>query len=299
VTLPAEHDRLTADVARARAFTERERARQAGAVARRHEVLAARGPEHRRSQHVEIGATHRRLQQRHLTAAALHVRHALLLERWARTDQRDPAPPAFIDSVAGSLGARSAALVLLGRGGGEALVVASDSTARAAQDLEFALREGPSRDASRGPGTLVVASGDGLSERWPRYGPGLVGLGMHAVASAPLVLAGLCLGTLTVLYPRAGSADTLGPPLSDLTDTLAHTVLLTGADSGAGLPDSPLLDGAADLRAVVHQAAGMVSVQSDCTITDALDLIRARAFADDQPIDEVAIRIVQRELRLD
>jgi AmiR/NasT family two-component response regulator len=76
-------------------------------------------------------------------------------------------------------------------------------------------------------------------------------------------------------------------------------VLLTGSESGAGLPDSPLLDGAADLRAVVHQAAGMVSVQSDCTITDALDLIRARAFADDQPIDEVSTRIVQRALRLD
>lgn len=298
MTLPADHDRLSADVARARAFTERERARRAGAVARRHEILAERGPEPRRFQHAEIGAIHRRLQQRHLTAAALHVRHALLLERWARTDQRDPAPPAFINSVAGSLGARSAALSLLGRGGDEALVIASDGTARAAQDLEFALREGPSRDASRGTGTLVVASGDGLSERWPHYGPGLVRLGVRAVASAPLVLAGLCLGALTVLYPRAGAADTLGPPLRDLTDTLAHTVLLTGADSGAGLPDSPLLD-AADLRAVVHQAAGMVSVQSDCTIADALDLIRARAFADDQPIDEVSTRIVQRELRLD
>lgn len=297
MTLPADDDRLNADVARSRATTERERARRAGSIAQRHETLADRGPDYRRALHSETAALHRRLEQRHLTAASLHARHALLLERWAGSGQRGSARPGFISSVAGSLGAASAALSLLAASGVEALVIASDGTARAAQDLEFVLCEGPSRDASQN-GVVVAAGGDGLTDRWPRYGPALVALGMRAVASAPLVLDGRCLGALTVLDPRATVAEALGPPLGALTDTLIHTVLLTGEPITDGLPDSPLLDGAAELRAVVHQAAGMVSVQNDCSITDALDLIRARAFAEDRPIDEVSANIVNRKLHL-
>jgi hypothetical protein len=52
-------------------------------------------------------------------------------------------------------------------------------------------------------------------------------------------------------------------------------------------------------RAVVHQAAGMVSVQAAVSIPDAVVMLRAYAFAEDRPISEVATAIVSGQLRLD
>jgi hypothetical protein len=293
---------FTADLARTRAASERRRAARAAGIARRSEALAKLATGERRALHTTVAATHRRLEQCHRTAASLHDRHADLLERWAAADRREPEPPAFITSVAGSLGSRSVAISLRGRSGAEALVVASDKTARAAQDLEFVLGEGPSRDASDG-GSLVVAAGGSLVRRWPQYGAALAGLGVLAVASAPLAVPDRCLGALTVLDPHPGMAEDPGPPLRTVADTLIQTMLLTpeaaaGAAGDGALPDSPLLDGA-NLRAVVHQAAGMVSVQNECTVATALDLIRAHAFAEGRSIDAVSASIVDRHLRLD
>jgi hypothetical protein len=297
VTLSADN-RLTAELARLRATTEQDRAVRAGEVARRHERLADHGPASQRALHAGMAATHRRLEQRHLTAAALHTSHAQLLDRWsASAARREPVPPAFISSVAGTLGSRGAAISLLGNGNTEALVVASDTTARTAQDLEFMLGEGPSRDASTDR-LVVVADGATMVDRWPRYGPALARLGVRTVASAPLALRHLCLGALTVFDPRPSPPDGPASSLRTVADTLTHTVLLVpDGDGVTDIPDLPLFADA-DHRAVVHQAAGVVSVQNDCSVVDALALVRARAFAEGEPIDSVALRIVERRLRL-
>jgi AmiR/NasT family two-component response regulator len=50
-------------------------------------------------------------------------------------------------------------------------------------------------------------------------------------------------------------------------------------------------------RAVVHQAAGMISVQASVAVDDALALLRARAFSDNRPINEVAVDVVRGDLR--
>jgi AmiR/NasT family two-component response regulator len=56
---------------------------------------------------------------------------------------------------------------------------------------------------------------------------------------------------------------------------------------------------ATDLRAVVHQATGMVSVQAGCTMDEALLRLRSHAFAAGQPIDELAEAVVNGGLRFD
>ena len=52
-------------------------------------------------------------------------------------------------------------------------------------------------------------------------------------------------------------------------------------------------------RAVVHQAAGMVSVQASVSVEDAMLLLRAYTFAEDSPIKAVAADVVTRRLRFD
>jgi hypothetical protein len=56
--------------------------------------------------------------------------------------------------------------------------------------------------------------------------------------------------------------------------------------------------GAGD-QAIVHQAAGMVSARCHCSISDAADLLRARAFASGQLVEQVAFALVHEGLRLD
>jgi hypothetical protein len=67
--------------------------------------------------------------------------------------------------------------------------------------------------------------------------------------------------------------------------------------SDEGVPPLGMFDDR-DLRPVVHQAAGMLCVQAGCPISDALALIRARAFADAEPVEATAMRIVSGHLRL-
>jgi hypothetical protein len=84
-----------------------------------------------------------------------------------------------------------------------------------------------------------------------------------------------------------------------VADALTHTVLLTVQEAGGAenVPGPPLF-AEADYQAVVHQAAGVVSVQCDCDIDDALAMLRARSFANGQPVTAIAARIVDGTLRL-
>ena len=59
------------------------------------------------------------------------------------------------------------------------------------------------------------------------------------------------------------------------------------------------LEASADFHFVVHNAAGMVSVQQVISVTDALIRLRAYAFSRDRPLAEVAQDVVDRTLRLE
>ena len=47
----------------------------------------------------------------------------------------------------------------------------------------------------------------------------------------------------------------------------------------------------------VNQAAGMVSVQADCTIDEALEMLKARALVSGRSLEDVAEATVQHLLR--
>ena len=54
-----------------------------------------------------------------------------------------------------------------------------------------------------------------------------------------------------------------------------------------------------DHRAVVHQATGMIAVQINAEVDEALVRLRAHSFAADRPIREVAEDVVTGQLRFD
>jgi len=57
------------------------------------------------------------------------------------------------------------------------------------------------------------------------------------------------------------------------------------------MPDSAMDD------PVVNQAAGMISVQADCTLSEALALLQERALVSGQSVYEIAIATVERRAR--
>jgi hypothetical protein len=63
-----------------------------------------------------------------------------------------------------------------------------------------------------------------------------------------------------------------------------------------GEPGPVWADSLAD-RSEVHQATGMISVQSGVSLADALLILRARSFAAERPLDAVARDVVDRVIR--
>ncbi len=268
---------------------ERRRAVRAASVAARHEADEALAPESLRSVHVRMSDLHRRIEARHLAAARLTEVHAIRLERWVNGAGGPALRPVFMAAVASVLGTRGAMVTLRGRRHAAVLVAASDADARAAHDLELVLAEGPVSDVVA-RGTPLTVTGAALLERWPRYGPAVAELGVRAVTAAPLGPPGL--GALCAYTAE----PVIGASAAAVTDRIARTLAqMVLADDI--LPGPPVFD-EASYRAVVHQAAGVVSVRCGCDVGAAEDLLTARAFADGVPVEQVAAQVMRGETRL-
>jgi hypothetical protein len=89
-----------------------------------------------------------------------------------------------------------------------------------------------------------------------------------------------------------------------VSDRMAVVLALLDGDRDRGADRRAATGGAwpgrarpGTFRAQVHQAAGMISVQLGVSLAEALVRLRARAFAEDRLIAEVAADVVARRLR--
>ncbi|MEV0319289.1 GAF domain-containing protein [Streptomyces sp. NPDC050658] len=260
------------------------------AVAERHERLHV---ENGKALHARMAERHRAVAERHLTTARLQESYARRVREWTAghhppVKAEDGCRPLFMAGVAEACGTSSAALTLVGDDLNQLAVAASDRASRGAQDLEYVLTAGPARDAAR-QRRPVYASGAALERRWPGYGSGLSALGLNSVAALPLKAPQGCIGALALFDPRPALARS--GVLAEVAEALTEDVLL-GPDA------DPWLYGGADIRAVVHQAAGTLSQQAGRSVADALALIKARAFALGESPEWVSRRVMSGELKL-
>ncbi|MFH8991869.1 hypothetical protein [Streptomyces sp. NPDC017940] len=134
-----------------------------------------------RAPHADLAAVLRRPAVCH-RSSDLQEAFAGRVAKWVRGCGE---PPRFMAGVAEACGAKSAVLVLVDARNKQLAVADSGELARAAQDLEFVLGEGPSRDGATRHGP-VGATGDAIVARWPCYGPAVIALSVRKVAAAPL-----------------------------------------------------------------------------------------------------------------
>ena len=194
-------------------------------------------------------------------------------------------------------GVDGAAVTLFG-GAHPVLLDASGALAARLDDLDHVLGEGPISDSFRSAATVMIAdlSEPGPQLRWPVFTSAAAAAGAAAVLALPLCIGSTPFGVL-MLHRRIP-----GPWLDDpvrTVDELARAgarLLLadfreaTSADAGSRGLDEELLLG----DNVVAQATGMLSVRLELDIKAAGAYLRARAFATDQSLHEVAIRVVSR-----
>lgn len=197
-----------------------------------------------------------------------------------------------------NLGVSGAGVALLIGGEHRGTLAISDEWVVGVEDLQFTLGEGPCLDV-RASGRPVLEADLATSARWPIYGPGAVALGIAAVFALPLQVGAARFGAVD-LYRRTPGPLATGAGSVLVTVAELSTAIVIGSQ-GAGAADSAndLLADLSEHRAVVHQAAGMISVQLGISLEEAVLALRARAFADGRGIVTVASDVVDRALRFD
>jgi GAF domain-containing protein len=176
----------------------------------------------------------------------------------------------------------------------------SNAVSALIEELQYALSEGPCVDAYR-HGLPVVEPdlGEPSTARWPAFTGPAMEAGVRAVFGFPLRVGTVRLGALNLYSDRPGSLnDEQHADALVMADVAAQAILAMQADAP---PESVAaqLDAGADLHDVVHHASGMVAVQLDVSVDQALIRLKAYAFGNDRSLTEVAQDVVARELRFD
>ena len=167
------------------------------------------------------------------------------------------------------------------------------------EELQFTLGEGPCVDAYHQDRVVTEADlADPAIQRWPAFTPPVLRAGVRAVFGFPLRVGTVRVGALDLYRDQPG-------PLTDdqhadalvVADVTARWVL----DAQASAQDGAVaeeLESTADFHYIVHNAAGIVSVQEEITVAEALVRLRALAYSSDQPLADLARAVVARTLRL-
>jgi GAF domain-containing protein len=168
------------------------------------------------------------------------------------------------------------------------------------EELQYTLGEGPCVDAYQLDEVVAEPDlADPVAARWVAFTPPALAAGVRAVFGFPMRSGAVRLGAVNLYRGRPG-------PLSDgqhadalvLAEVAARWVLEAQAGAAPGVVAQELEAGA-DFHFVVHNAAGIVSVQQGISVTEALIRLRAHAFSHGRLLADVAEDVVTRRLRLE
>jgi hypothetical protein len=206
------------------------------------------------------------------------------------------------------------AVSLLSSAGVRAVVYATNDASTTLEMMQIDLAEGPCVDAGAGPSPVLINDlqdpREGVVERWPFFLPQVDALGIRSVFAFPVHIGSVVLGTLELHRTRAGrleprqvttalqAADQVAAAILDVVGAddggRAETASADGVSLGDGSVDGGPLDAGMLGRsaASVHQAAGMVMVQSGSTIDEAMAQLRASAFAEGVSLISLSAEVI-------
>lgn len=216
---------------------------------------------------------------------------ARLASAVASAPESDSLTWRLVEATRRLLGADGASLTVDNASTNRITLCATDEVAAQLENLHDVLGEGPATSAYL-TGERVTVTLAEAADRWPVFAEAATRQTPAAQVHALPMRQGSSVQGILTLYLR-----TPGPLAEDeqraqfLADALA-AALLHDADALSDLGPG----GSWSNRAQVHQATGMVVAQLAVGVRDALAILRAHAFALDQPLAEVARAVVAREL---
>jgi GAF domain len=216
-----------------------------------------------------------------------------------RAEDHDPARSLCL-ACTDVLDVSGAGLLLVTGGRSLGCVGVSDHLTAAVEQVEYTLGEGPCLAAYRSETPVFDADlDDDRVVLWPEFRRGALAIGVRAAFGFPLLVDRICIGALNLYRNESG-------PLTDaqIDDAVVaaqlatRTLLAWQADAPPGTV-AWQLERVPNHRMEVHQATGRISVQAGVSLADALDLLRAYAFARDRPISDVAADVGTGLVRFD
>jgi hypothetical protein len=195
------------------------------------------------------------------------------------------------------LSASGAGVSVVTGSGTREIIFATDHVSAQIEELQVRLGEGPCIDAWSSRLPVIEEDLSRTSpERWPMFVPAARAAGAAAVFAMPLQVGLSRVGALDLYRDEPGG---LSP--ADITDAVrlgeaVTDVLIRMEPYDGGVEASEM---GPTLSAEIYQAAGMVTVQLEVDITEALARLRAHAYAEERPLWEVARDVVARRLRIE
>ena len=225
--------------------------------------------------------------------------------RWARLlaasgPERAAQPLRICQLCVDTLAITGAGISMVTADGHRGVVCATDEGSAAIEELQQTLGEGPCVDAVVTGSPVLLSdlgpSSDVATDRWPAFMEGAASAGVEAVFAFPLRVGALSVGVLDLYRNQSGelSANDLAGALI-AADAAALALIYLDVDGTAAFADD--FDSRASYQLQVHQATGMVMVQTSVTIEQAFLMLRARAFAEGRPVADLAIDVVARRVR--
>ena len=225
-------------------------------------------------------------------------RYVEILERLSRRERSDQGLTTLCSLTKEITGLDGAAVGLLSSGNTVSEFCASDPEAHRLLALEDSVGEGPCLTASTSG--EVICEGwlnSNESPLWQFYSPEAWSEGARAVFAFPVLIGAARIGAL-VLY-RRDEGELEESKFADahlMASIIARAVLALQAGAQRGTLSKDL-ERAATFDFAIQQAAGMVAVQANVTLLDALVLIRSHGFALSITSNTLANQIVAREIR--
>lgn len=200
----------------------------------------------------------------------------------------------------GIIGADGAGVMLMSGDIPRGSLCTTNEVSHLIEELQYTLGEGPCVDAYHDDKVVTEPDlADPATRRWVAFTPPALEAGVRAVFGFPLRVGTVRLGALNLYRDSPGPLN--GDQHADalvVADVAARWVL----EAQAGAPPDAIareLEIGADFHYIVHNAAGMVSVQQGISVAEALIRLRAFAFSSGRLLADVAGDVVARTLRLD
>jgi GAF domain-containing protein len=188
--------------------------------------------------------------------------------------------------------------ILLAEDGDLTVATTKSPEGEQVEELEVTLGEGPCVDAARSGAMTVARDLRGWTDRYPRFAPAALAMGVHCIYALPLTGQGEVFGALDVI-----NRDPIELPAADidaarmLCDVAVSYILAARLhEETSVLADQ--LQGALDRRVLIELAKGMLAERHGIPPGDAFDRLRRYARHHNLQAREVARRVVDDGLRI-